>query len=194
MTDDLGRLRQAMTDLAEHGGHADMYERTLRRSRRTQQRTRLATAGATAAAVVTIGGAIAYSSPDRPAPPVIPPATQTPAPSPSPSSAAPSETPTSSPPRSSAPTSHRPQYPDCPSAKTLEELTDLPEDWHFIPSSVSCWHNWATAAPKGPTPGDGIYLFHYRSGTGWRYHSQGSSFRCQDLGITTGNPPFCEMD
>ncbi|MDG4788722.1 hypothetical protein O7626_22820 [Micromonospora sp. WMMD1102] len=59
---------------------------------------------------------------------------------------------------------------------------------------MSCWRNWATAEPEGPTVGDGAYLFHHRAGTGWRYHSRGSGFYCEDLGITSGNPPFCEMD
>jgi hypothetical protein len=79
----------------------------------------------------------------------------------------------------------------CPSAKTLEKLVDLPKGWYFGPSSVECWRGWATADPKSPTPGDGFYLFQYKAGTGWRYHSQGSGYHCKDLGITTGNPPFC---
>ena len=62
-----------------------------------------------------------------------------------------------------------------------------------MPSTVKCWRTWATVGSQGPTPGDGVYLFQYRSGS-WRYHSQGSGFVCQDLGITSGNPPFCEMD
>jgi hypothetical protein len=76
----------------------------------------------------------------------------------------------------------------------LEGLADLPDGWRFVPSSVECWRGWATADPEGPTPGDGVYLFQYKTGKGWRYHSQGSGFLCQDLGITTGNPPFCQMD
>ncbi|MET8147168.1 hypothetical protein ACIBSW_11990 [Actinoplanes sp. NPDC049668] len=60
-----------------------------------------------------------------------------------------------------------------------------------MPSSVECWKSWATADPEGPTPGDGVYLFHYKTGTGWRYHSQGSGYDCADLGITAGDPPFC---
>lgn len=71
---------------------------------------------------------------------------------------------------------------------------NLPTGWHFVPSSVECWKGWATADPEGPTPGDGVYLFQYKAGPGWRYHSQGSGFQCKDLGITSGNPPFCQMD
>jgi hypothetical protein len=50
------------------------------------------------------------------------------------------------------------------------------------------------ADSEGPTPSDGVYLFQYRTGSGWRYHSQGSAFDCADLGITSGNPPFCYRD
>ena len=78
----------------------------------------------------------------------------------------------------------------CPSAKTLEKLVDLPKDWYFVPSSVECWKGWATADPEGPTPGDGFYLFQHKTGTGWRYHSQGSGYHCKDLGINEA-APFC---
>ncbi|MEQ4304032.1 hypothetical protein ABNF97_22065 [Plantactinospora sp. B6F1] len=201
MTDNLGPLRQAMSDLAEHGGSADMYERSLHRSRQVQRRARVATAATAGVAVFAIGGAVALATANRPNPPA-PVATQAPSPSVGPTSAAPSVAPTpaapSRTPQSPSPdpstrTSNRPRYPDCPSAKALERLADLPKDWHFVPSRVQCWRNWATASPEGPTVGDGIYLFQYRAGTGWRYHSQGSGYRCEDLGITTGNPPFCEM-
>jgi hypothetical protein len=201
MNDDLGQLRQAMSDLAEHGGDTDMYERTLHKSRQSQRRIRLAVGAAAAAVVFAIGGTVAFATANRPAP-STPVATQTPAPAPT--SAAPSVTPTSpapstTPPSSSVPpsstrTSNRPQYPGCPSAKTLERLADLPTGWHFVPSGVRCWRNWATADPKRPTVGDGFFLFHYQAGTGWRFHSEGSGYHCKDLGITTGNPPFCHMD
>ena len=78
----------------------------------------------------------------------------------------------------------------CPSAKALEKLVDLPEGWHFVPSKVQCWKGWATAEPRRTTPGDGVYLFRYHAGTGWRYHSQGSAFDCKDLGINEP-APFC---
>ena len=79
----------------------------------------------------------------------------------------------------------------CPSAKEFEKLVELPTGWHFAPSSVKCWNSWATAAPEGPDTGDGIYLFRYGSSTGWRYHSQGSGYVCEDLGIHEP-APFCQ--
>ncbi len=79
----------------------------------------------------------------------------------------------------------------CPSAKALEKLVDLPKSWHFVPSSVECWKGWATAAPEGPNTGDGVYLFRHKSGTGWRYHSQGSGYHCKELGINEA-APFCQ--
>lgn len=198
MTDDFGPLRQAMSDLAEHGGSTDLYERALHKSRRSQRRATVVTSAAAAVAVFAVGGAIAYAG--RPSPPT-PAATQQPAPSVAPTSAAttapspatPRSTPPSSTP-SSPRTSDRPRYPDCPSAKDLEKLVDLPKDWYFVPSSVECWRNWATVDPEGPTPGDGVYLFHYQTGKGWRFHSEGSGYLCEELGITSGNPPFCQMD
>ncbi|MBG0566628.1 hypothetical protein [Actinoplanes aureus] len=201
MTDEFGPLRQAMSDLAEHGGNTDLYERSLRTSRKLQRRTALVVGSAGVAVVFAIGGAVAVATANRPGPPT-PAATQpaapstapTSAPSVAPTSAAPSTTPPSSVPPTSSRTSNRPRYPDCPSAKTLEKLADLPKDWRFVPSSVECWKDWATAAPEGPNLGDGIYLFRYKAGTGWRFHSEGSGFICQELGITSGNPPFCQMD
>ncbi|WP_276320374.1 hypothetical protein [Micromonospora zingiberis] len=38
MTDNLGPLRQAMSDLSEHGGSVDLYERSLRKSRQSNLR------------------------------------------------------------------------------------------------------------------------------------------------------------
>jgi len=79
----------------------------------------------------------------------------------------------------------------CPSAKALEKLVDLPKGWYFVPSSVECWKGWATADPEGPNRGDGIFLFQYKAGTGWRYHSQGSGYYCKELGINE-DAPFCQ--
>jgi hypothetical protein len=81
----------------------------------------------------------------------------------------------------------------CPSAKTLETLVDLPKGWSFPQSGVACVKDWASANPKRPTAGDGVYLFHYKSGTGWRYYDQGSGWDCKDLGLTVP-APFCISD
>lgn len=205
MTDNHRPLRQAMSDLAEHGGSTDLYERTLRRSRQMQRRTAVTAGAAVMVAVFAIGGAVTFATANRPGP-STPVATQAPEPSgtttpatPSTAPSTPSSSPSSSPkptskPPSTTPTSKRPHYPDCPSAEKLERLVDLPKDWYFVPSSVECWRTWATARPDGPNHGDGDYLFHYKAGTGWKYHSQGSAFNCEDLGITSGNPPFCGTD
>jgi hypothetical protein len=212
MTDNLGPLRQAMSDLAEHGGATDMYERSLRRSKQVQRRNRIATGVAAAVVVFAVAGAIPFLAGNKPDP-STPVATQAPTPSVAPTSEPPSISPSSpvpattnpaarpssKKPSSTPPTSKRPQYPSCPSAKTLERIARdvpedeaLPKDWHFPASSVECWQTWATADPEGPSPGDGFYLFHYKAGTGWRYHSQGSGYQCSDLGIDSSDPPFCD--
>jgi len=80
---------------------------------------------------------------------------------------------------------------ECPSAKALEKLADLPKDWHFVASRVECWKEWATAVPEGPATGDGVYLFQYKAGSGWSYHSQGSGYHCKELGINEA-APFCQ--
>ena len=79
----------------------------------------------------------------------------------------------------------------CPSVRALEKLADLPEGWRFVPSSVECWQDWATADPEGPNDGDGLYLFRYRAGKGWKYNSQGSAYDCAALGLREP-APFCE--
>ena len=165
MTDNLPSLRRALADLSEHGGSTDMYERSLRRSRQLQRRRAVATAAA--AAVVTIGGTIALVNANRPGPPA-PAAVRPPAAGVAPSS---------------------PAYPECPPARTLEGLADLPKDWSF--SRVRCAENWAAATPEGPGIGDGLYFFKYTPGTGWRYDGQGSALDCKkDLGLTKP-APFC---
>jgi len=107
----------------------------------------------------------------------------------------PSSAPTSVTPSATAPTSVKAKPSQrtapCPSAKALEKLAELPQDWRFIPSSVECWQDWATADPEGPSDGDGIYLFRYRAGKGWKYHSQGSAYDCAELGIREP-APFCQ--
>ncbi|GHJ17937.1 MULTISPECIES: hypothetical protein [unclassified Micromonospora] len=61
MTDNLGPLRQAMSDLSEHGGSADLYERTLRRSRQLHRRATVTTGAAAAALVFAVGGTVAFA-------------------------------------------------------------------------------------------------------------------------------------
>ncbi|MEO3772038.1 hypothetical protein [Micromonospora sp. B9E7] len=77
---------------------------------------------------------------------------------------------------------------DCPSAATLETLVELPKGWTF--GSVQCVKDWAGADPQGPTAGDGVYLFHFVAGTGWKYYDQGSGYDCKDLGLSEP-APFC---
>jgi hypothetical protein len=121
-------------------------------------------------------------------------ATPVPAPAPAPPSAAstPAVSPSAAPATSDVPATAAPtRTAGCPSAKTLEKLADLPKDWYFVPSSVKCWKGWAWADPEGPTPGDGIFLFKDTAGKGWRFHSEGSGYHCEDLGIHE-SAPFCQ--
>jgi hypothetical protein len=159
MTDNFGSLRQAMSDLSEHGGSTDMYERSLRRSRRTQRRIAV-TSAAAAAVVLAVGGTIAFSAAHRPGP-STPVATNPP-----------------------------PTGPVCPSAPALEGLVELPTGFSFVPGSVQCAQGWAAVGLKRPAAGDGVYLFHYKTGTGWRYYDEGTGWDCEDLRIT-GPAPFC---
>ncbi|WP_444947883.1 hypothetical protein [Micromonospora ureilytica] len=76
----------------------------------------------------------------------------------------------------------------CPSAKTLETLVELPKGWTF--GGVQCVKDWAGADPQGPKAGDGVYLFHFVTGTGWKYYGDGSGYDCKDLGLTEP-APFC---
>ncbi|MEU7974239.1 hypothetical protein AB0B48_19615 [Micromonospora sp. NPDC049089] len=76
----------------------------------------------------------------------------------------------------------------CPSAKTLEALVELPKGWTF--AGVECVKDWAGADPQGPKAGDGVYLFHFVTGTGWKYYGEGSGYDCKDLGLTEP-APFC---
>ncbi|MBW4704410.1 hypothetical protein [Micromonospora sp. RL09-050-HVF-A] len=80
---------------------------------------------------------------------------------------------------------------DCPSASTLQKLVELPAGMTF--GKVECVKDWAGAAPQGPKAGDGVYLFHYTAGTGWKYYGEGSGHDCKDLGLTVP-APFCISD
>ncbi|MBM7077087.1 hypothetical protein [Micromonospora humida] len=68
MTDDLGPLRQALSELSEHGGSADLYEGTLRRSRQLRRRATITTGAAAAALVFAVGGTVAFAVNHRPGP------------------------------------------------------------------------------------------------------------------------------
>jgi hypothetical protein len=76
----------------------------------------------------------------------------------------------------------------CPSATALEKLVELPKGASF--GGVQCSQGWAAADPQGPGVGDGVYLFKYKAGTGWRYYDQGSGIDCADLGLKRP-APFC---
>ncbi|MCG5446011.1 hypothetical protein NIE79_004575 [Micromonospora sp. NIE79] len=67
-------------------------------------------------------------------------------------------------------------------------MVELPKGWTF--GGVQCVKDWAGADPQGPTAGDGVYLFHYVTGTGWKYYGDGSGYDCKDLGLTEP-APFC---
>lgn len=157
MTDDLEPLRQAMSDLSEHGGSTDMYERTLRKSRQSQRRAVVTTG--VAAVVLAVGGTVAFAAVDRPHP--------------------------------STPVAVQPPGPGCPSTETLQGLVELPAGWSFAASGVQCAEDWAAADVVRPAPDGSVrYLFHYTAGTGWRYHDQGSRWKCADLGLDEP-APFC---
>jgi hypothetical protein len=76
----------------------------------------------------------------------------------------------------------------CPSGTTLQKLVELPKGVTF--GSVECVKGWAGADPQGPNVGDGVYLFHYKAGTGWKYYGDGSGYDCKDLGLNEP-APFC---
>ena len=80
---------------------------------------------------------------------------------------------------------------DCPSGATLQKLVELPKGVTF--GKVECVKDWAGADPQGPNVGDGVYLFHYTAGTGWKYYGEGSGYDCKDLGLTVP-APFCISD
>ncbi|MFI5927760.1 hypothetical protein ACIA3K_17445 [Micromonospora sp. NPDC051543] len=157
MTDDLGPLRQAMSDLSEYGGEADMYERALRRSRQSQRRAALATGAAAVAVVVAIGGTVAVATRDRADPPLPPAASGT---------------------------GDGAQTVDCPSTQVLGDLVELPAGWTFSSRPVECAQTWAAVDVERPGAGGLIYLFHYTPGTGWRFQDQGNGWDCTELGLT----------
>ncbi len=213
MNDDLSTLRQSLNDLSEHGGSADLYDRTLRTSRRLGRQRALASGAAVAAAVVAVAVPVGLSGLRQPVPtpvatapapaPSAPATTATrpdpPSPSqPSASSSQPSASSSRVPSRKPSSPTDRPSYPACPSAATLARVAELSDGWTFERGGVECWRDWATAAPVAPSPelqGDGIHLFRYDSARGrWKQHSEGSGYSCTDLGIpkTQDKPHFCD--
>ncbi|MEH1167358.1 hypothetical protein V6V47_18430 [Micromonospora sp. CPCC 205539] len=58
---------------------------------------------------------------------------------------------------------------------------------------MDCWKGWATGWDRDQE-GDGMYVFQYNAGQGWRIKGQGSAIECGQLGITIDPddpPPFC---
>ncbi|GAA2698482.1 hypothetical protein [Actinoplanes palleronii] len=206
MGDDLSRLRATMSDLAEHGGSTDLYQRTLTGSRRLGRRRAIMTTSAAAVAVLAIAVPIALAQQQGSAP--LPTATLPPAPaaSPSPSlspsvpASRPASHPPSTPPSSSTSTSHTPAHAanGCPvRTSTLTKVAGLDNGWKLDSSSIKCKQNWATSALIAPTveqQGDGVMFFKYSPTTGkWTNKGEGSSVTCSDMGIppSTG---FCTTD
>jgi hypothetical protein len=94
--------------------------------------------------------------------------------------------PTASAPSAAAPAAT--EASDCPSGTNLQKLVELPKGATF--GGVECVQGWAGADLRGPSAGDGVYLFHYKAGTGWKYYGEGSGYDCKDLGLTEP-APFC---
>ncbi|KWV34644.1 hypothetical protein [Micromonospora rifamycinica] len=163
MTDSLGPLRQAMAELSEHGGSADLYEGALHRSRRSQRRAAVATGVAAVAVVSALGGVVALAVGHR-----------------SDLSGTPAATPGGA----------GPGNPDCPSVDALGALVELPKGWSFTATGVQCAQTWAAADVTRPAGGNVRYLFHYATDTGWRYYGQGAEWDCAELGLTRP-APFC---
>ncbi|AGL13783.1 hypothetical protein [Actinoplanes sp. N902-109] len=188
MTDDHRLLRQTLSDLAEHGGHADLYERSLRTSKRLTRNRRIVTVVAALAVVAGIGTPIAVANARRAAPPpqiLVPPSvgptvTSSPAPSPShapvPSGtgtpaahsathpAPPITTPPSSPPSSAV------SHAGCPvSAKVLSAVAKSKV------GEVECHGRYAI----GVGANAGMVFRYDRSADTWHLVGEGSAEICQ---------------
>ncbi|MEK8104090.1 hypothetical protein NKG94_01295 [Micromonospora sp. M12] len=59
---------------------------------------------------------------------------------------------------------------------TLKTLVDLPKGWTL--DTVQCVKDWAAAGPE-PSFGEGVYLFHFVAGAGWRYYDQARGWDCR---------------
>ncbi|GAB1694274.1 hypothetical protein [Krasilnikovia sp. M28-CT-15] len=182
MSDDLSRLRQTMSELAEYGGSADLYEPTLRRSRRIGRRRAIVSASAAVVAVLAIGVPVAFAQQPG-SPPFASRPTGGATGAPRPAAMSPSTT-IPDPARPSSPGS-RPAHAasGCPvSASTLQKAAKLSAGWKLDASSVKCKQNWAIADTVAPSPdqqGDGMLFFKYDAGTGtWRKKGEGSAVEC----------------
>jgi hypothetical protein len=190
MSDDFGRLRGALTDLAEHGGSPDLYERTIRTSQRLQRQRVFAIGGVAAAVVVAIGVGVAAAGSPQAAPP--PPAAGSPSAHPS---AAPSVLTHQTRPDTAVVTSPTGTSHCSVAAATLNKA--LPAEYkvngfQLTQDTVRCWKNYAWATDSN-WQGDGDALFRHSS-TGWHFLSEGSALVCADLGVKVDPkdpPPFC---
>jgi hypothetical protein len=196
MSDDLNRLRATMSELAEHGGSTDLYQRALDGSRRLGRRRAIMSTSAVAVAVLAIATPIALAQKPKAAP--LPAAPAVPAPSPSPASV-PSSDPHSSPsPRSPDSSPSHPAN-GCPvSASILQKVAGLDAGYQIDSSSIACEQNWATAGVTAPTveqQGDGLIFFEYSATTGtWTKKGEGSSVPCGgEMGIPASTG-FCSPD
>ncbi|MEU7614019.1 hypothetical protein [Micromonospora sp. NPDC049204] len=116
-----------------------------------------------------------------------------PAPGPSPTASAPTSAApaTGAPSASSAVAAPAGGSAECPTVEALQKLVELPKGSSL--TTVQCVKDWAAADPQGPSTGDGVYLFHFVAGTGWKYSDQGSGWDCKELGLTEP-APFCVSD
>ena len=177
MSNDFDRLRQTMSELSEHGGNTDLYDRSVLASRRMTRNRRVSAGLAVAAATVAIAAPVALADARRSAPAPITPATG--APVPTTTMAPPSLPASSSPAVSRAPAGSRSPSAaaadGCPlTAKMLKPGTGI-SDW----SKIECHSPWAIAVPgEGATGGDGVFVFRYSAGR-WTEAGQGSSEYCE---------------
>jgi hypothetical protein len=78
---------------------------------------------------------------------------------------------------------------------TLQKVAGLPAGDKL--TGVQCWHGWASAGEIAASPdrqGDGLIVFRYTAGQGWRKWGEGSALDCKQMGIKKipgDPPPFC---
>lgn len=163
---DFDPLRRALTDLSERAADADLYDRSLRTSRRLARRRRTFTGAAAvllAIPILLFGGNGSSQTPTYPGA--------------GPSSAA--TPPTASP--------NATRLPGCPvdSTKLYTALQTNTAITQNLPSSlsglqgVSCYQDYATALTKAPGADTASVLFHYdRTTSVWSAIDFGSSMTC----------------